>query len=123
MVVELRTARDLGKPLNLLRFGREEWRVEDRVMAVALTLYEDSLCSGCGHPRDRAYNPDMEGYYVTREHTCQGCAARDRHEAELRDKRDQRKPKAGLKVGVADEAWDEGYRPDPKALLEQIAAQ
>lgn len=83
-------------------------------MALALTLYEDSLCGRCGHPRDRAYNPDMEGYYSTREHTCQACAVLDRDAAEARDKSGHQH---GRKVGVADDAWDEGYTPDPVQLL------
>lgn len=62
----------------------------------------------------------MEGFFSTREHTCQACAVLDRHAAEERDKG---KPAPGHKVGVADDAWDEGYTPNPELLLQAIAQQ
>jgi hypothetical protein len=52
------------------------WAHRDRVMAVALTMYEDSL-HPCGHPKDVAFNPDMDGWYEAEPLTCQACAAVD----------------------------------------------
>jgi hypothetical protein len=77
--------------------------VRDRILALALTMYEASLCS-CGHPVSRAHNDDMEGYYSKVERVCQACAvialaqAEDRHEA-------------GRKIGVRDDAYAAGYEP------------
>jgi hypothetical protein len=66
-------------------------------------MYEDGLCSGCGHPASRAHNPDMEGYYAPVTVTCQACAARDRESADQHGK--------GVLVGVVDESYAEGYEP------------
>lgn len=33
-------------------------------MAVALTLYEDGLCNGCGHPLSETTDPDADHHYV-----------------------------------------------------------
>jgi Mlc titration factor MtfA (ptsG expression regulator) len=40
-----------------------------------LTVYEDGLCSGCGQPRERAWNEDMEGWYEAHRVLCQACQA------------------------------------------------
>lgn len=41
-------------------------------------MWEDSLCGGCGEPRERAWSPLSEGEYEGAENTCQACAALDR---------------------------------------------
>jgi hypothetical protein len=102
----------LGKPLNLIRLGEDRWRWEDRALAVALTMYEDGLCGRCGHPRDRAYNPDMDGHYSLVEHTCHACAVRDRDVAELAGG----EVEPGRMVAVVDDAWVSGFEPDPEML-------
>jgi hypothetical protein len=53
----------------------KKWSVMDRILAVADVLAQDLLCPGCGQPKHEAYNPDSEGWYETKEATCQGCAA------------------------------------------------
>lgn len=67
-------------PLVILR-GREsrEWTATDRILAAALTLSRDLLCSGCGQPKAEAWNPDSAGYFEAKEASCEGCAelARD----------------------------------------------
>jgi hypothetical protein len=66
-----------GVPHSVLR-GRPAgaWRDTDRLLALALTTHEDSLCSGCGVRKDRAYNqPDMEGWFAVHAAKCEGCAA------------------------------------------------
>lgn len=49
-------------------------------MAVALTLYEDGLCNGCGHPLSETTDPDADHHYVaplpTRCHACTVIAMR-----------------------------------------------
>lgn len=46
---------------------------------MALTAYEESLCSGCGQPKDVAYNPDADGWFEAHEVTCAGCKAQHEH--------------------------------------------
>lgn len=47
---------------------------------MALTLHEDSKCSGCGHYADEAWDPDADGWYeADADLVCAACAARERH--------------------------------------------
>lgn len=64
-------------------FGAEPsgpWTVQDRGLAEALQAYEDGLCPGCGHSRDKAWDPRSEGEYEAEVHVCEGCAAKSRKE-------------------------------------------
>jgi len=74
---------------------------------MALTAYEDGLCPGCGQPRDRAWNEDMEGHYETHRTMCHACQAKhlydDAHGA----------PGAAEHQYVRDIA-PVGYSPDPR---------
>lgn len=74
------------------------WTTEDALLALALQTYEDSLCSGCGHPRDEAYDEKAEGEYEVVTYTCQGCATRERHDRDSHGK--QEAQQAGQKVAV-----------------------
>lgn len=51
------------------------WLESDRWLALALARHEASLCR-CGQPRDRAWNPDMGGWYDPEAHECQACSAK-----------------------------------------------
>lgn len=52
------------------------WTDPDRVMAMALTAFEASLCSGCGLPTSIAHGDDNVGRWeVDPETICHGCAA------------------------------------------------
>jgi hypothetical protein len=66
--------------------GRPRWRLADRLLAQALTVYEDSLCPECGHDRARAWSPDSEGHWEVAVHHCLACErgaqARKEREAE-----------------------------------------
>jgi len=79
------------------------------MLAVALTIHEDGLCSGCGHPRDRSWNEDMEGEYKAHRVLCQGCMAvhleQDAHGA--------RKPAEAIFVR---DLSDPSYVPDPRMM-------
>lgn len=63
------------------------WRRRDQIMALALTLYEDGLCAGCGLHRSQTHGDHNVGRWETKETICHGCspfeAERDR---ENRDK-------------------------------------
>lgn len=106
--MELRTARANGIPHGALRFGRspKRWTERDRTLAIALTMYEDGLCGKCGQPRDRAWNGDMEGWYVAHRATCQACRAMalDLDRTQLAD---------GEQVYVMDETPPD-FEPDPR---------
>jgi hypothetical protein len=81
VVLELRTARANGYPHSTLRFPDRKRKHPhrmtrtDTILAMALTVHEDGLCGGCGQPRDRAWNADMEGHYEAHRATCQACTA------------------------------------------------
>lgn len=75
-------------------------------MALALTAYEDGLCPGCGQPRDRAWNGDMEGHYAAHEATCVSCQAKERSQ-------DGKKPSPSRFTWLTDDA-PAGFTPDPR---------
>jgi rubredoxin len=77
VVLELRTARANGVPHGTIRFGRKpsKWSARDRLLALALTLHEDSLCPHCGQPKERSWNEDAGDLYRVHRVTCQGCQA------------------------------------------------
>jgi hypothetical protein len=96
-------------PLSTLRFGSKKWTPKDRALAVALTIHEDGLCSGCGQPRDRSWNEDMAGEYKAHRVICQGCM-----EAHLeQDAHGPRKPAEAIFVR---DRTPEGYEPDPRMM-------
>lgn len=54
------------------------WSTWDRALALALTLYEDSLCPCCGVPKSTAWNDDTEGAWsVNDDLICHAGAARE----------------------------------------------
>jgi hypothetical protein len=73
-----------------------KWSDRDLLLSMALTAYEESLCSGCGQPKDEAYNPDAEGWYEAHEVTCAGCKAQQDHG------NGKKEPTPGAKVYVVD---------------------
>lgn len=58
----------------------ERWSSRDGLLAVALTQYEASLCSGCGIPQHLSFDASLswetDGPYV-----CQPCVAKSTEEA------------------------------------------
>lgn len=76
------------------------------MLTLALTAHEDSLCPGCGQPKDVAYNPDSDGWYEAAEVVCAGCKAQHDHG------KGQKEPTPGGKVFVIDSRpADEPLRP------------
>lgn len=92
---------------------------------MALLAYEDSLCSGCGQPKDVAYNPDSIGWFEAHEVTCAGCAADQEH----RNRDKQSSP--GAKTYVVDgrppevelKPWRLPSRADDQPADEQADAE
>lgn len=54
------------------------WTDKDRVLSVALTRYESSLCT-CGYPRHICQDPDNDGYFDVEPVVCYAQAAIDEH--------------------------------------------
>lgn len=72
-------------------------------MAVALHLYEDGLCEGCGQPRSTSQSDAMVGAYEVHDQiVCHGCAAVDEHRAGMANK--QVMPGQKSRVAVRPEA-------------------
>lgn len=78
----------------------------DSILALAHTIAEQMTCSGCGMPKNEAYNPDSEGWYTVRDATCNGCVVvakdADRHKDTHQPERkvwviDERPPDVKLK--------------------------
>lgn len=72
---------------------RSPWTDEDRALLLALTIYEESLCSGpCNQPRAQAHHPDNDGWYHVDDQPetgnatqCAACAAIERWRADHKD--------------------------------------
>lgn len=59
------------------------WTDEDRLLMLAWDAYQRTLCPDCGHPRDKAWHPDNDGWFeVTREVVCHACTAADWYDTE-----------------------------------------
>lgn len=88
-------------PLSVLRGVRkpgERWTEHDTSTAVALTLYEQSLCPGCGHPLGESTsweadpaNRDGSHWYEAptpvKCHACEAVATRTKEYSELTEER------------------------------------
>jgi len=74
--VQIRTARAWGVPPGVILRPEHPgtWTTTDRILAVASVIADDMRCPGCGQPKSEAWNPDSEGWYETRQATCNGCA-------------------------------------------------
>jgi hypothetical protein len=63
-------------PLSVLRGERPPtavWTEQDGLLAQALTLYEGSLCSGCGHPVAETMGEENDGEWTSEEFRCHAC--------------------------------------------------
>jgi hypothetical protein len=69
----------------VLRGRRRKWTDRDRLLVVAWQIYQDSLCSDCGQNRERAFNPDMDGWFEVKSLTCHACAALETHRDNRKD--------------------------------------
>lgn len=58
----------------------------DRLLAVALTIYEAGICPGCGQPLRESTDPDLEERWTTDlPHRCHACTAIARRAKEYDD--------------------------------------
>lgn len=77
----------------MIREGRspaDPWLPSDRLLALALTLHDQDVCSGCGGYKDECW--DNAGDWSTAETVCGRCAALEQHQ------KDNDTPPPGLKV-------------------------
>lgn len=91
---------DTGRLVRVSTVHEPLWLREDRALALALDSYERSLCGECGHPRDRAWHPDMDGWYEAKEIHCNACAALQRKARE--DAESKQGTPAGRKLAAVD---------------------
>lgn len=46
---------------------------DDRALLLALALYEDGGCPGCGQPKEHAWHSELDGWYEATSWVCHGC--------------------------------------------------
>ncbi len=73
----------LGRPIP--GPGEPLWLPQDLDEALAWQVEVDSQCPGCGHPVDRAWDPDRINDWVPEVRHCWACAATARKAKQLRD--------------------------------------
>lgn len=73
-------ARFAVPPSVILGIGKGRWSEKDRLLTLAHTKYLKSLCPGCGHPRDRCWDTDVEVERVS--YLCGVCAVSERDSSE-----------------------------------------
>lgn len=52
-----------------------EWTEEDRAALLGLQRYEETLCPGCGHPKQVAWHSNMTGWWKSDLFVCLACTA------------------------------------------------
>ena len=52
-----------------------KWTEQDSLLAVALTVFEAQLCSGCGHPIAETMGEENDGMWESEEFRCHACNA------------------------------------------------
>lgn len=70
------------------------WTEKDRLLVLALTQYEASMCS-CGYPRHVCQDPDNDGYFDVEPVICYAQAAIDEHRSDA-----GYKPEPGERLGA-----------------------
>jgi hypothetical protein len=79
----------------LVHFGiRKRLHKRAILLGLALRMYEDSLCSGCGHSSLLAYGGEGVGEYKRHTIVCAGCEEREREK--------DKDPLPGVKTYVID---------------------
>lgn len=79
----------------LIHFGiRKRLHKRAILLGLALRMYEDSLCSGCGHSSLLAYGAEGVGEYKRATIVCAGCEEREREK--------EKEPLPGVKTFVVD---------------------
>ena len=64
----------------MLGINRPPWCEEDRTLAQALQIDDDSRCVGGGHYVDAAWGDDAAGHWEAESDTCHACAAVQRRQ-------------------------------------------
>ena len=67
---------DAGRIIGSETTREPDWNDHDRAYALALDLYENGLCDGCGHPLDETTKPEnTEAYIAKAPIRCHRCTA------------------------------------------------
>lgn len=79
--MQARTAKDWGWPVTVLVAGRPNdgtVNIIDRMVAMALTMFEQSLCPGCGLPAHKTRGDANVGRFEAHDdEICHGCEPLD----------------------------------------------
>lgn len=51
------------------------WTDDDRALMVALDIFEESLCRGCGQPIAKAWHAEYDGWFEAEKVVCHACTA------------------------------------------------
>ena len=103
-------------PLSFLRGAKRlRWRETDRLLALALTIHEDTIHSGCGQDITLATDPALADLWTTMEpakcHACEALAVS--HDGV----KDWRHPHTALHIVGLREGWEdvlaESRKPPP----------
>jgi hypothetical protein len=79
--------------------GEPVWLEEDTQAALEWQEHKDSLCSGCGNPRDESFALENHDRYDVTALACHACAARER-KAQVMSGDGESRPPAGLYFAV-----------------------
>lgn len=77
----------------------------DLKLVLALQIYEDALCSGCGQQRSQSFSHDIDGEYSVETVECRTCRAL---EAADQADREAKEPKLGLKRWIRNRRYERG---------------
>ena len=64
----------------------KKWTGAARLLLIALQVYEDDLCPGCGTPRTYGMDDDAAGLLNTNHGYCHGCRALEKEQRDRGDK-------------------------------------
>jgi hypothetical protein len=77
--------------------GNGEWTARDDLLALALQIYEDSICPECGWSSFLTSDGDYDGHFRIGERDCMGCKAVEQWQDSQERKNKQQHPRKGLK--------------------------
>lgn len=71
---------------------------KNRLLALAVKVYERSLCPDCRQDRGRSHDDKMDGWYNVQTEVCYGCAEVEQYQRDAKAE-----PPAGMKLYVVED--------------------
>lgn len=81
-----------------------QWLDGDVEWALETQRWLDSLCPGCGNPRDECMDPELEGAYEAEAVRCHACTAREAAAAKAAERKPDRSVGRLISVRLSPEA-------------------